>query len=232
VFSSRLPAVRGLWVALPVCLSVVALPLCLAIDELRRPLRRFRGRTYGAGIRPDAGLAWHPRFAGAFDEYRERKNFGDDAVPYGTPLGLVITGLYAVLDRHFSPSLDARVTFDAAADRIRTGTVATIGWSSRLTKGRIDGGYANFRLLCLRETPAAALPWRGIECLADLAPVRRRDSRGETFESRLEFRIAPDLPPSDLTAPQPTYWVLVATIDGLAEPYSEEFYVPVYPGDR
>lgn len=190
--------------------------LAVAIDEASRPLRRIGTRTLGRGMRRDGNPSWHPRIAGPVDEYRRTTQLNEAQSPT----------LFAALREAMSPRVRTRLEFDDAP--FRRGAVARMSFTATAERHTIEGNRATFRLRCYAETPATILPWRGgIRCLADLAPLHRRNTHGSPFRSELEFGIPSAAPASDLAAAEPHYWVLSVEIGGLDGPYREEFFVPV-----
>lgn len=194
----------------------------LGADEVRRPLRRIGRRTFGAGLQSGPHAPWHPKLTAIVDEYRRTTQLNEART--APPMWL----LFSVVNEIVSPRLRAQVVFEDAPFRV--GGTARVEFAASVEKGFIDGGLTEFRLLCVRESPDVILPWRGgVECLADLEPSKRTDRHAERYVARLEFSLPAGLPASDLTAPQPAYWVFVVIIDRLPGPYREEFFVPVSP---
>jgi len=217
IASGRGRELPNAWTYAAMTLVVPAgLALSLAIDEIRRPVRRVGPRVLGRGARAGVELRWHPRYGHVVDEYRQTTQLNEAGSP----------SFYLLLREAMSPRVRTRVIFDDAPFHV--GGTVRIRFVASIEKGAIDPALARFHLRCFREDPGVVLPWRhGIECLADLAPGRRRDRTEKGFVADLEFRIPPGLPASDLAAARPTYWLFFAVLDGLDGPYRREFFVPV-----
>jgi hypothetical protein len=217
IASSRGRSFPNVWTYASMTLLVPAgFALGIAIDEARRPVRIVGLHVFGSGARRGVGLRWHPRFGHVVDEYRQTTQLNEAQAP----------SVYLLLREALSPRVRTRVIFEDAPFHV--GGTVQIRFVASLEKGEIDPAMARFHLRCFREDPDVVLPWRrGIECLADLAPGRRRDRTEKGFVADLEFRIPPGLPGADLAASKPSYWVFFAVIDGLDGPYCREFLVPV-----
>ena len=194
----------------------IAIVSAIALEEAGRPVRRVGRRLFGPGVAPGAGLRWHPRYDHVIDEYRGTKQLNEAISP----------NLFSVLREAMSPRVRTRVIFDEAPFEV--GGRARVEFVASMEKQRVDPKLVRFYLRCFREDPDVILPWRrGVQCLADFTPARRRDGTDSGLTAVLEFPLPAGLPGSDLGAAKPTYWVFVAIIEGLDGPFREEFYVPV-----